>query len=832
MGVIFTISVIFLETLTALVAFVAFCFLLKEYLIRHKRPLLFVALAFLTMSIGYAGFFFGQVLHAYGVNGPAEVFVQARLFLVSVEALWLFLALVDFYSPETRGSQFLFALGMPTASFTAALLVAPETIALSGLAVPGLAVWQFLLIFAAFASVMIAMAFAGTRKDAKSADKFFGKAAFFGFLVLAVRIASIVFGVAVLFPIGLAVDLVFIGYLFFAAVAKDNPDRLIAERPFTYFTRRLILKSAALNALLFWVLAFILLTITSTYFVSSSIETRKIGLRRDVHFFSRSFVGSSVLFLEETTRLAEQPVIKDLLTAEEGETAGIARSAREFLERDGQRRIMRVVDGDGVIRYSSHSPQEVGTRLSSGVLSKALAGTKVAATEKEDGSGQWMLRAAVPIVTEDGRTAGVLLGTDLSDALDFSDYTAISPVLASGYGYVAENGESVYQSGEAVDVLTKNFFRKIVASNAIYSGETAASDLIFLERVNATDGTSNGYFYVILRRAMLDGEVFRILAIVMFIVLLALLSMTAILIFTIATTILKPVTELRAASHRVEKDDYDVHVHYRSPDELGELATAFNRMSSAIAERTANLREAVRQQQDFLDHSVRDMRAPLNIFRWTLEMMRFGDTGRMNKEQLELLEQMHQTSERLERLVQNLQDVSRLDQGKLPMKPGPVVIEDMIDEVAGALSIAIHEKNITLHWNRPKKPLPPALCDKDALRKTLTNLMSNALKYNRENGHIEVIVSETDEDGPGGRAGRFLKVIIEDSGRGIPKQEQDRVFSRFFRAKNVLNEEIEGAGLGLYVASRLVALQGGRIWFDSKEGIGTTFSFTVPAAKK
>jgi two-component system phosphate regulon sensor histidine kinase PhoR len=204
----------------------------------------------------------------------------------------------------------------------------------------------------------------------------------------------------------------------------------------------------------------------------------------------------------------------------------------------------------------------------------------------------------------------------------------------------------------------------------------------------------------------------------------------------------------------------------------------------------------------------------------------------MTKEQLELLEQMHQTNERLSRLVQNLQDVSRLDQGKLPIKTAPVVIEDLVDEVAGAVAITVHEKNIALHWNRPKKLLPPALGDKEALRKVLANLMSNAVKYNRDNGHIEVVVTETDEDGPGGKAGRYLKVTVEDSGRGIPKQEQERVFARFFRAKNVMMEEIEGAGLGLYVASKLVALQGGRIWFDSKEGIGSSFSFTVPAAKK
>ncbi len=829
MGVIFTISVIFLETLTALVAFMASCFLFKEYVVRRKRALLFAGLALMTLWIGYTAFFFGQILYAYDIHGLASLFVRSRLYFVAIEGLWLLLALAEFYTSKSRGSLFLFALGVPTLSFTAALLMPSEVVTISGLAAPAMNATQFASVFSPIAAASLCMLFAGFRKSSGSADRFFAKAAVSASLILILREAAIVFAVPLLFPLSVAFELPYIAYFFFAAVAKNNPDKLVAERPTAYFTRKLILKAAALNALLFWLLAFILLTITSTYFVSASIETRKIGLRRDVHFFSRSFYGSSALFLEETTRLADQPALAALL---EGGPVEIPPALREFVGGSGQSRLLRVVGADGIVRYSSHSLREVGKPLSSGVLSKALDGVKVAATEREEELGQWMLRAAVPIVGADGLQAGVVLSTDLSEALNFSDYTAISPVLASGYGYVAENGETVSQTGVTVDAITKMFFKRSLGAAPLYSGVNGDGDLVFLERVRATDGSSNGYFYIILRRSMLDSEVFRILAVVMFIVTLALILMTAVLIFTIATTILRPVMELRAASQRVEKDDYDVHVHYRSPDELGELATAFNRMSSAIAERTANLREAVRQQQDFLDHSVRDMRAPLNVFRWTLEMMRFGDTGRMTKEQLELLEQMHQTNERLSRLVQNLQDVSRLDQGKLTMKIAPVVIEDLVDEVAGAIAITVHEKNIALHWNRPKKGFPPALGDKEALRKVLANLVSNAVKYNRDNGHIEIMVTESDEDGPGGKAGKYLKVSVEDSGRGIPKQEQERVFARFFRAKNVLTEEIEGAGLGLYVASKLVALQGGRIWFDSKEGIGSTFSFTVPAAKK
>jgi signal transduction histidine kinase len=211
--------------------------------------------------------------------------------------------------------------------------------------------------------------------------------------------------------------------------------------------------------------------------------------------------------------------------------------------------------------------------------------------------------------------------------------------------------------------------------------------------------------------------------------------------------------------------------------------------------------------------------------------MRFGDTGRLNKEQLELLEQLHQTNERLTKMVQNLQDAIKIDQRRLALRIEDLAVEDVIDEVAGLLAVPSRKKGLALHWNRPKVPMPRAYADRQYLEKALANLVGNAVKYTPQNGHIEIDIEETNEASPGGRKGKFLKVTVEDNGMGIPKDEVERTFSRFFRASNVMGSEIEGTGLGLYLTKQIVELHGGQIWLESREGIGTKVAFTLSTEK-
>ena len=108
------------------------------------------------------------------------------------------------------------------------------------------------------------------------------------------------------------------------------------------------------------------------------------------------------------------------------------------------------------------------------------------------------------------------------------------------------------------------------------------------------------------------------------------------------------------------------------------------------------------------------------------------------------------------------------------------------------------------------------------MRAVLQNILENAIKYTQMEGKVEISFEVQ---------GDFVQISVKDSGIGIPEEDKKNIFNRLFRAKNALKVEPNGSGLGLFIAKGIIEKHGGRIWFDSKVGSGTTFSFTVPVAK-
>jgi two-component system sensor histidine kinase MtrB len=320
----------------------------------------------------------------------------------------------------------------------------------------------------------------------------------------------------------------------------------------------------------------------------------------------------------------------------------------------------------------------------------------------------------------------------------------------------------------------------------------------------------------------------RTMLIVMFTVVILALSITmglaAIQIFSIKT-ILAPLRKMLLATRRMAAGDYHARSEYRSMDEAGELSDSFNGMAETIEARNKKLKDLLQQQKDFMFHTVHEMSTPINHFRWTLELMRFGEVGALTPEQMELVEQLHATNRRLERMVQNIIDTEKLSENRLIMAMEAVDPTTIIDDVAGELSVQARAKRIELRWIHPKGGLPKIRADKEQLRRIISNLLGNAVKYTDVGGHVEV----TAESCKAASGKASVIVTVADNGRGIPKKDQEHLFSRFYRASNVVKKDIEGTGLGLYIVHKLVELHGGTVTFTSEEGHGSTFAVTLPA---
>ncbi len=237
---------------------------------------------------------------------------------------------------------------------------------------------------------------------------------------------------------------------------------------------------------------------------------------------------------------------------------------------------------------------------------------------------------------------------------------------------------------------------------------------------------------------------------------------------------------------------------------------------------------------EFVSLASHQLRTPLSAINWYAEMLLNGDAGKANKAQREYLKEIYEGNQRMTELVNSLLDVSRLEVGKLANDPVPTDLANVIGEVKKDLDTLIQTKPLVL--TQKLSALPAVTADPKQLRMVVQNTMSNAVKYTPANGSVTVTLRRaTPEDlaKAGLRADSphwFLSV--EDTGYGIPKAQQSKIFEKLFRADNVRALDVEGTGLGLYIVKEVVQKLGGRVWFESTESIGTTFYIVAPFKTK
>ncbi|MDD4409143.1 MAG: ATP-binding protein [Candidatus Pacebacteria bacterium] len=226
---------------------------------------------------------------------------------------------------------------------------------------------------------------------------------------------------------------------------------------------------------------------------------------------------------------------------------------------------------------------------------------------------------------------------------------------------------------------------------------------------------------------------------------------------------------------------------------------------------------------EFVSVAAHQLRTPLSAIKWTIRMILDGDTGDLNEEQRDFLGKTYESNERMIHLVNDLLNVTRIDEGRFVYKPEPMQLEDIVDEIIKQEETSISLKKIKVSWVLPPQLLPEVLVDKEKLEIAIQNLVENAIKYTKEGGDMIITIEEIDEN---------ILLKIKDSGVGIPKDQQSRIFTKFFRGENVIRLETEGSGLGLYTTKNIIEAQKGKIWFQSEEGEGTTFFITLPKISK
>ena len=225
---------------------------------------------------------------------------------------------------------------------------------------------------------------------------------------------------------------------------------------------------------------------------------------------------------------------------------------------------------------------------------------------------------------------------------------------------------------------------------------------------------------------------------------------------------------------------------------------------------------------EFVSLAAHQLRTPLSAIKWTLRMILDGDLGEITREQEDFLQKTYQSNERMIHLINDLLNVTRIEEGRYLFKPALAQIEDVINPIIKSYREEMKRKKITFTFKKPKTRLSKVKIDKEKIGLAIENFIDNALKYTFPGGQVTVTLKCGKKE---------IEFSVKDTGVGIPKDQQDRIFTKFFRGANVIRMETEGSGLGLFIAKNIIEAHGGTIWFESKEGRGSTFRFTLPIEK-
>lgn len=256
-----------------------------------------------------------------------------------------------------------------------------------------------------------------------------------------------------------------------------------------------------------------------------------------------------------------------------------------------------------------------------------------------------------------------------------------------------------------------------------------------------------------------------------------------------------------------------------------------NEMEEKIIERThelkaseAKLKSALEKERElselksrFVSMASHEFRTPLSSILSSANLIGLYEKGEQQEKRMKHIKRIESSVRNLTMILNDFLSLEKLESGKIRFSPAEFKIEDYINQIIEEVNLTAKKGQKILHDHKGPNSI---ITDEHLLKNILINLLSNAIKYSSEEKNVEL--KTQNEHGN-------LKIQVIDYGIGIPESEQKNMFTRFFRANNVTN--IQGTGLGLTIVTRYLKLMNGKIWFESKEGEGTTFFVEIPKVK-
>jgi two-component system sensor histidine kinase BaeS len=302
-------------------------------------------------------------------------------------------------------------------------------------------------------------------------------------------------------------------------------------------------------------------------------------------------------------------------------------------------------------------------------------------------------------------------------------------------------------------------------------------------------------------REMYDDSVTTVVVTASILAVLASIALAVVL----ARMLARPLNEVGAAARRVADGDYAARVPREGPEELASLADSFNQMAASL-ERQESMR------RDFIANAAHELRTPLTNLQGYLEALRDG----VIVADRATYESLHEEADRLVRLSRSLDALAEGDAGASPAQPIELDVRAAIANATDLAAPALERAGLRLTVDVP--PALSAHTDPDRLAQVLANLLSNAVRYTPAGGTVTVRAERRPAD---------VLISVSNTGEGIPADDLERVFERFYRVEKSRDRERGGAGIGLAIVKQLVEQGGGRVGAESSDGL-TRFWFSLP----
>lgn len=232
------------------------------------------------------------------------------------------------------------------------------------------------------------------------------------------------------------------------------------------------------------------------------------------------------------------------------------------------------------------------------------------------------------------------------------------------------------------------------------------------------------------------------------------------------------------------------------------------------------LKEVEQLKDEFISMASHELRTPITSLRGYLSMLAEGALGQLPELANDKVKMMLGSADRLNELVEDLLNVSRIEQGRLSINLEVSRVENIIEGVMSELDVQAREKNLKFTYQRPPQPLPGVLLDPNRLKQILVNIIGNAIKYTPK-GSVMITSIYRPED-------KVVEIKCADTGLGMTAKDREKLFTKFYRVKSKDTESIKGTGLGLWITKQLIELMDGEILVDSIKGVGTQMTILFP----